>query len=238
MVNPIVEQKQNSGGRVKISTLILLLILCGLVSTVIGLGIGLLFNITLDKNLFNNGVPTQTAMPTPEEDGPPTLTPEATTMTGDKTEWVNYKNEEYQFSLKYPKGWTIEGPILPEYVFEISNQGYTFLLRRMLGGWGPEGCVYSDTSAAVKESLEPLHMYMEYDNFTQIEGTKGITFRRTLDKENNEFIICSGENFKVGDSMGESVEAQKISYQVPEGTLDPKMLSLLDQILISFEMDE
>lgn len=241
-------QNTKSPKKVSLMVLIIALLLCGLVSLAIGFVVSFL---VLRTNPFiietENPIKTEITT-TPEEDGPPTLTPEVdvddsqdvtpsvtATVNSDEIEWLTYTNQQYNFTIQYPKGWIIDGPSTNQ-SFKIFKGGYIFNLE-IMEAWGPEACIYPDTTRPLSDDMTMVGMYFELDNFFHIDGKNGMSFRRTLDATGTKFSICSAEDFQVGEYMGESVEGHLVSYTVPAGAKDPKMMNLLDQMLISFKVN-
>ncbi len=228
--------------------LIISLLLCGLISLIIGIVASVLIVRSNPGLIGVTDIVKNEITVTPEEDGPPTLTPEViiedsqpatpsvTTPTStDVVEWMTYSNAEYNFTVQYPKGWVIDGPSTNR-SFKIFKGGYVFNIQ-MMEAWGPEACIYSDTTRPLSDDLTMVGMYIEFDNFFHISGKNGMSFRRTLDETGTIFSICSADDFEVGEYMGEAVEAQIVSYTVPAGAKDPKIMNLLDQMLISFKVN-
>lgn len=147
--NEVTPQNAKNTKKVSLTVLIIALLLCGLVSLAIGFAVSFLV-LRTNPFIIETEKPIKTEITTtPEEDGPPTLTPEVdvddsqdvtpsvtATVNSDEIEWLTYTNQQYNFTIQYPKGWIIDGPSTNQ-SFKIFKGGYIFNLE-IMEAWGPE----------------------------------------------------------------------------------------------------
>ena len=113
--NEVTPQNAKNTKKVSLTVLIIALLLCGLVSLAIGFAVSFLV-LRTNPFIIETEKPIKTEITTtPEEDGPPTLTPEVdvddsqdvtpsvtATVNSDEIEWLTYTNQQYNFTIQFP----------------------------------------------------------------------------------------------------------------------------------------